>query len=49
VPKMASVITSTTMFVSTMSTAREIVNTCGWDRGALPSILLSDHLARVVF
>jgi hypothetical protein len=28
---------------------REIVNTCGWDRGDLPSILLSDHLPRVVF
>jgi hypothetical protein len=27
----------------------EIVNTCGWDRGDLPSILLSDHLPRVVF
>jgi hypothetical protein len=29
--------------------AGEIVNTCGWDRGALPSILFSDHLPRVVF
>ena len=27
----------------------EIVNTCGWDRGDLPSILLSDHLPRVIF
>jgi hypothetical protein len=35
--------------VSPNTVGGEIVNTCGWDRGDLPSILLSDHLPRVVF